>query len=94
MYTGSDNVGNFQRAAYEELKRHRDQRKPFRCYVNPASPSEAVLYRQLRGEMLVFYTGFAAFFGLFGVGTLRLRLPCGIGRQSSRQATHRPISRG
>ena len=70
MGSGSDSIGSFQHVAYQELKRHRDQKKPFHCYVNPRQPSEAVLYRHLRGEMLSFYTGFATVFGSVGLGLM------------------------
>src|SRR5689334_21327096 len=68
--TGSDNVGSFQQEKYDELKQHLDQKRPFRCFVNPDQPSEALLYRDLRGEMLVFYTLFATLFGAVGVGLI------------------------
>lgn len=70
IHQGSDNIGGFQRRAYEELKRCKDTHKPFRCYVNPAKPDEAVLYRNLRGEMLMFYTLFATLFGSVGLTLL------------------------
>lgn len=65
--SGSDNIGGFQRRAYENLKQHQNTGQPFRCYVNPAKPSDAVLFRNLRGEMLVFYTLFATLFGSVGL---------------------------
>ena len=67
---GSDNVGRFQQDAYQELKEHLDQKKPFRCFVNPKYPSEAVLYRDLRGEMISFYMLFATTFGAAGLGLM------------------------
>ena len=66
----SDSAGRFQQDAYQELKQHLDQKKPFRCFVNSQRPSEAVLYRDLRGEMLVFYTLFATTFGAAGLGLM------------------------
>lgn len=67
---GSDNIGTFQNDAYRELQRHLDPRKPFRCYANPREPSQAVLYRNLRGEMLAFNTVFATLFGSVGLGLM------------------------
>jgi hypothetical protein len=67
---GSNNIGNFHRAAYQELKQHKDQGKPFRCYVDPNNPSDAVLYRDLRGEMLAFFTLFGTTFGSVGIGLI------------------------
>ena len=61
------NFGSFQRVAYDELKRHLDQHTPFHCYVDPEKPIESVLYRELHGEPLAFFTVFAALFGSVGM---------------------------
>lgn len=68
LHSGSDNIGDFQRDAYTELKRHLDAGTPFRCYVNPNDPQESVLYRHLRWEMMLVFAVFAAVFGSVGVG--------------------------
>lgn len=78
---GGDNIGAFQKTIYQELREHvgpkpggaeRDpaqaSAKPFRCYVNPSKPSEAVLYRTLRWEMLAFMAVFALTFPAVGAG--------------------------
>lgn len=70
LHGGSDNIGSFQQDVYNELKRHVDDKRPFRCYVNPSNPNEPVLYRHLRWEMLAFQTMFATLFGSFGFGLL------------------------
>ena len=70
IHGGSDNIGSFQQDAYRELKSHLDQKKPFRCYINPANPTDAVLYRHLRGEMLLFMTLFSGVFGSAGLALL------------------------
>jgi hypothetical protein len=70
FYGGSDNLGSFQFNVHRELKRHLVQKKPFRCFVNPQRPSEAVLYRQLRWEVAAFQTVFATVFGSVGFGML------------------------
>jgi len=70
LHGGSDNLGSFQWNAHRELEFHLRQRKPFRCFVNPQDPSEAVLYRQLRWEMSAFFTLFATAFGAVGFGML------------------------
>ncbi len=80
VFGGGDNIGSFQRDAYRELKWHFDQKRPFRCYVNPAKPDEAVLYRQLRPEMLVFFTLFATTFGSAGLALLSGIGACCTGR--------------
>lgn len=66
----SDDLGDFQRNAFLELKRHRDEKKPFRCFVNPRNPQQAVLYRETRWEVLAFDTLFPAVFGAVGFGVL------------------------
>jgi hypothetical protein len=70
IYDVSDNVGSFQHDAYRELKRHLDEGRAFRCFVNPQKPAEAVLYRQMRWEMLAFNTMFAVLFGSAGLGLM------------------------
>ncbi|HEY3393418.1 MAG TPA: DUF3592 domain-containing protein [Lacipirellulaceae bacterium] len=70
IYEASDNVGSFHRDAYRELKRHHDEGRPFRCFVNPHKPSDAILYRDLRWEMLAFNTIFAVAFGSVGFGLM------------------------
>lgn len=70
IYEASDNVGSFQRDAYRELKRHHDEGRAFRSFVNPQKPSDAILYRDLRWEMLAFNTVFAVTFGSAGFGLM------------------------
>jgi hypothetical protein len=60
IYTGSDNIGSFQFDAYHELNGYWRAGKPFRCYANPTQPAEAVLYRDLRWEKVVFQTMLAS----------------------------------
>ena len=61
---------HFRQDAYRELKQHLGQRKPFHCYVDPRKPQQAVLYRNVRGEMLAFNTVFATLFGSVGLGLI------------------------
>ena len=81
--TGSDNVGSFQQRVHRELmqfttpRQHDAERdpsrtgtKPFRCYVNPALPEDAVLYRDLRWEMQAFMAIFALTFPAVGAGVV------------------------
>ena len=78
---GSDNIGSFHQDAHRELKsyvlkkskraerdRANDGGKPFRCYVNPAKPDQAVLYRILRWPMQAFMAIFALTFPAVGAG--------------------------
>lgn len=69
---GADNVGSFQQDAYHELLEHKETGAPFRCFVNPKDPSQAVLYRRLRPEMLLFFSVFAVVFGGAGLGVIFL----------------------
>ncbi|MCP4642029.1 MAG: DUF3592 domain-containing protein [bacterium] len=66
----SDNIGSFHQNAHRELSHHRDSGQPFRCYVDPDDPSQAVLYRDLRWEMLLLYSVFVVTFGGFGFGAM------------------------
>lgn len=81
FHVGSDNIGDFQSTAHREISRYAPAksakaereagasgRKPFRCYVNPAKPDEAVLYRTLRWEMEAFMAIFALTFPAVGAG--------------------------
>ena len=79
---GSDNIGDFHKRAHRELKAHLTPataespeapaaaaaRPLFRCYVNPASPAQAVLFRELRWEMQAFMAVFALVFPSAGFG--------------------------
>jgi hypothetical protein len=68
LSSGADNIGSFQKDAYRELSRHHTSTQPFRCYVNPANPDEAVLYRDMRWEMQSFMAVFALTFPVVGAG--------------------------
>ncbi len=71
---GSDNIGTFQQKVYRQLREHELSGRPFRCFVNPANPAEAVLFRDLRWEMVAFKTIFAVAFGGVGFGLMALGL--------------------
>ena len=70
LSASSDNIGSFQRDVYRQLSECQQTHKPFRCYVNPARPREAILFRDLRWEMLGFQTLFMLAFGGAGFGLL------------------------
>jgi hypothetical protein len=70
FYSGADNIGTFYQDIYAELAHYRDSKTLFRAYVNPAEPQQAVLYRDLRPAMLIFYLLFALVFGGVGGGLL------------------------
>ena len=81
LVEGADNVGEFQQKTHRELARYvvgkakgledlgsEGKRKPFRCYVNPDKPDEAVLYRGLRWQIQAFMAAFALTFPAVGAG--------------------------
>ncbi len=67
---GSDNIGSFHQDKYAELRAYSDSGRPFRCFVNPDDPTEALLYRELRWGMLGFQLVFALAFGIVGYGLM------------------------
>lgn len=67
---GSDNIGSFHQDKYAELRLFVDSGRPFRCFVNPDDPSEALLYRELRWGMLGFMLVFTFAFGIVGYGLM------------------------
>jgi hypothetical protein len=66
----SDNVGKFHQEKSEILASYREQQKPFPLKVNPADPSDSILFPQIRPSLLVFYLIFAVVFGGVGYGML------------------------
>lgn len=79
--SGADNVGSFHHDVHRELSRHVGKKpsgaerdpaaggaEAFRCYVNPTKPSEAVLYRSFRWQMLAFLAIFVLTFPAVGAG--------------------------
>ncbi len=70
LYSGSDNIGDFQRRTYEALKRSRDGVEATTCWVNPADPADAILVRTLRPEMLILMQLFVLAFGGAGLGVV------------------------
>jgi hypothetical protein len=66
--SGSDNLGSFQESCYRELKEFEQNKKAFRCFVNPDRPQQSILYRELRWEVIFFKMAFVAGFGSAGFG--------------------------
>ncbi len=64
--SGSDNMGSFQRDAYQQLKPLAGKDQPFRCYVNPFKPEQVVLFRDLRWGLLLLMSIFLTVFPLVG----------------------------
>ncbi|MCH7823544.1 MAG: DUF3592 domain-containing protein [Acidobacteria bacterium] len=67
---GADNIGSFHQDKYAELRRYLDAGERFRCFVNPADPSEAMLYREMRWGIFAFEIIFALVFGGVGYGLM------------------------
>ncbi len=67
---GSGNFGAFHQDAYQQLSEYRQSGRPMPCFVNPANPNEAILFRNLRLDTVVFRTSFALIFGGPGFGML------------------------
>jgi hypothetical protein len=68
LHSGSDNIGTFHKRKFQQLELAKNQGKPVTAYVNANDPADAVLFRDLRPEMIVFKGVFALVFGLIGVG--------------------------
>lgn len=67
---GSDNVGDYHRDLYRQLKKQRDANQPTTCFVNPDDPGQALLDRKLRPELVVFHIPFILAFGVVGLGII------------------------
>lgn len=67
---GSDNIGSFHRDRYQELAEAKSSGAPVNCFFNPDNPEEAILYPELRWEILLFSLVFGTVFG--GAGFLIL----------------------
>jgi hypothetical protein len=67
---GGDNLGSYQKKRFAELKQVHSSGEAFRCYYNPKAPEQAILFRDLRPEMIVFKLVFVILFGGVGYGLL------------------------
>ena len=70
IHGGADNIGSYQRDIGAELEQIKRDGKPFRCFVNPGQPSEALLFRDLRPGMLAIKAMFGLIFGGVGFGII------------------------
>jgi len=70
LFPGSDNLGDFQRRTFATLDKHRRSGQMISCYVNPQRPAEAVIFPDLRFEVMLFYSMFGLLFGSVGVSFL------------------------
>lgn len=67
---GSDNIGSFHQDRHSELAHYLASGEPFRCYVNPEDPSEAILYREMRWGLFALMGVFSLLFTGAGVGMM------------------------
>lgn len=70
IQTETDNVSSFHERVGTELQKYKNSGEPFRCFVSPSQPSQSVLYRDLRWEILSFLSVFGTLFGSIGMGLL------------------------
>lgn len=68
IHGGSDNVGTWQQDRHADLQRASAAGGRITAYVNPANPSDAVLFPEMRSGMMWFMGGFGGVFGAVGLG--------------------------
>jgi hypothetical protein len=66
FFGGSDNMGDFQEHAFQQIQAFEGKDRSFHCFVNPAKPEEAVLFRDLRWGLLLTLSIFPTLFPLAG----------------------------
>ena len=70
LHSGADNIGSFHHRIYAALSDCKNRKRPTTCWVNPRNPSEAVLIRKPRPEMIIFFQLFMLGFGAAGVAVM------------------------
>jgi hypothetical protein len=70
FHSGSDNIGRFHHRVHAALEACKRNNQPTTCWVNPADPTEAILIRTIRPELIVFFHLFVLAFGGAGLGML------------------------
>lgn len=70
IYGGADNVGDYQRDMARRLKGKRERGEAVTVFVNPDKPSQAILDRSLRLEMVGIETVVSLVFGGAGLAML------------------------
>lgn len=69
---GPEDGTSYHRVIVRELEEYRDSQQPFRCFVDPDYPKDALLYRDIRWGMYVMIGLVALLFsgaGIFMLGT-------------------------
>ncbi|MDZ4406136.1 DUF3592 domain-containing protein [Prosthecobacter sp.] len=91
---GSDNIGDFQERAHAQIRAFEGKDRPFRCYVNPAKPEQAVLFRELRWGLMLMMSVFPMVFPLAGfavsIGAGWEARKAGVGRKLEAQHPGEP----
>ena len=85
LYSGSDNIGSFQKDKAALLRQARENDAPVPAHVNPDNPSESILFPEFRWEKIGFDALFVLVFGGVGFGLLFGSLIHGK-KQKARQA--------
>ena len=67
---GSDNIGNYHHRVHGQLSRLIGQPGAVRAWVNPSSPEQAYLVRELRPMKLLFSSTFGVLFAGVGLGIM------------------------
>jgi hypothetical protein len=67
FYTGSDSSKSFHENRYRILKPYIGSTRLYPAYVDPADPSDAVLFREVRWLATGFLTGFGSIFLVVGL---------------------------
>ncbi len=78
---GADNIGRFHQNLHRQMRRARNAGDPMTVYVNPAMPSEAVLWPWWRLEMGLFKAFFGLVFGGVGAALVAAAVLAGRGRR-------------
>ena len=71
---GPEDGTSYHRVIVRELEEYRDSQQPFRCFVDPDYPKDALLYRDIRWGMYFMIGLIAALFA--GVGVWMLGNQC------------------
>lgn len=70
IMSGSDNIGHFHQTLAAQLELALHSQQPVPAWINPDSPTEAVLNRDMRWGLLGFKMIFVLAFGGVGIGLL------------------------
>lgn len=88
----SDGDRRWHRALAKRLQKHAREKTPYPCFVDPSNPENAVLERDVRYSLMLFFSVFGLAFGGASIAMLTLdRKPSGQERQQQiAQASGQP----